>query len=440
MTASPPSRAPASSSAPGSGSAAGELAAPPRRPPRLRDAGAPERPWSGASRPSTRGSPSGRRRSSTRCRSGRRPRRAAPTRRAAPRRPARTRNGFGRSLSSAAAGSHAASASAAMPESGHSSPSVAAAPSCRQRPQSSRPRSRWRRVPLASISSSPARRGRARRCGSSSSGGTVPRSWSSASASPGTTEMPSTRGSSQAGHLDLVARRRPLPSASCDRAHELDAVDAARLGDELQRHDRLAAAASRAAAPAWASPAPPAARAGRRRRPRAAGRAARGSAGACAARPARRPPRAAGDHLDRRPRPRSAVDRPAQEHLGRHQPARVEVVADRVEEQPVGHRRVGLAQVEARDDHHRHRAGRRPGRAGRELGAERRQDVDAADVDAGRAPRDRLEVVRADQPVAVLQVARRLLLALRDGLGLGAAPGPDRVVDLQAGGQRRRRC
>ena len=124
-------------------------------------------------------------------------------------------------------------------------------------------------------------------------------------------------------------------------------------------------------------------------------------------------------------------------HLGRSPAGAVQVRADRVEEaaRRAPARRGG--RVVARDDHHGHA---RPAARVRAARGEARQHVDAPDVDARACARDRLRSPRPrHEPVAVAQEARDLALGLVDGRRLGAAPGADRVGDLQPGGQRRAR-
>ena len=217
--------------------------------------------------------------------------------------------------------------------------------------------------------------------------GADPRSWSSGSGSPASTEMPTTSGSSrpaiEMGSLPLTGGRGVLDDEH--RPDEVDAGDPARDGEQLERDDGL-------------QPRPA------RRRVREAQVGGSGSPGLCGsgARKARSVALIASrtsatlwpaTGIEADGDPDALVRRAAEEDLRRHEPPRVDVVADRVEERLVRLRCAWMGRIVLRDDHQRHRTGGVAGGARCELRAERRDDVDAADLDSrgcgGRSGRSR---------------------------------------------------
>src|SRR5215208_3927463 len=66
-------------------------------------------------------------------------------------------------------------------------------------------------------------------------------------------------------------------------------------------------------------------------------------------------------------------------------------------------------------------------------------NVTAPDINARRAHRDRFEIGSVNESIAMLQVARDLFLAVTDFLRFGAAPGANRIRNLDARGQSRAR-
>src|SRR5207248_5085459 len=110
-----------------------------------------------------------------------------------------------------------------------------------------------------------------------------------------------------------------------------------------------------------------------------------------------------------------------------------QVIADCVEKQPIGLGRIWMSRIEPRHDQYGYCAWRIARLVRREVRIECRNDVDASDLYAWCSTNDRVEVFGRDESVAVLQIARNLLLTFSDGLRIGPTPRPQRIGDAEAG-------
>lgn len=122
------------------------------------------------------------------------------------------------------------------------------------------------------------------------------------------------------------------------------------------------------------------------------------------------------------------VDRPPHVDLGGDQPPRVQVIADGLQEKPIG---LGPARPHhIVSGHGQQGDDARVGAAA--AGMKQGQHLDAAHVYAGRAHGHILEILGGHQPVAMAQVQGDVALPLLGAFALVAAPGGHRVLDLEA--------